>query len=330
MTTLKTLTLLTALTTLTACDRLVRDDVRAEHDDRLYRAAMDDYRSGRLDAALAGFAKAIKADPANASARFQQACLLQDAKRDFLGACCGYREYLLQEPTSDKAKLAKDRLATCERELAKTLAERYGVGVASAAAKAEADALRAELKETKALLASAEKSLAETQSRARALEGEKSRLLAAVRGDDAEGEAKPADLKDVRALLDDEDEDAAPPSFAASAKELDEKDEDAAPPSFAALAKDAGEDEESMAPPIAVGAKADGKAKDKAKDESKVKAKNARPATYVVEDGDTLYGISKRFYGTMSVWKKIRDANKALISSDNRPRAGDNLVLPEL
>ena len=313
MMTLKTLTLLTALTTLTACDRLVRDDVRAEHDDRLYRAAMDDYRSGRLDAALAGFAKAIKADPANASARFQQACLLQDAKRDFLGAYCGYREYLLQEPTSDKAKLAKDRLATCERELAKALAERYGVGVASAAATAEADALRAELKETKALLASAEKSLSETQAKAKALAEEKDRLLAAVKGDDGEENEKPVGLKDACALLDADDE------------------ESVASPSFASLVKDADKDEESVAPPV-VAAKADGKAKDKdkAKDKAKEKAKNARPATYMVEDGDTLYGISKRFYGTMSAWKKIRDANKALISSDNRLRAGDTLVLPEL
>ena len=52
------------------------------------------------------------------------------------------------------------------------------------------------------------------------------------------------------------------------------------------------------------------------------------PKTYVVEDGDTLYGVSKRFYGSIRPWKAIRDANKALISSDNRLKAGDTIVLP--
>ncbi len=65
---------------------------------------------------------------------------------------------------------------------------------------------------------------------------------------------------------------------------------------------------------------------------SSEKAKAAlpeRPKTYVVQEGDTLYGVAKRFYGTLTVWKQIRDANKAVISTDNRLRAGDTIVLPE-
>ena len=290
------LMLLTALTTLTACDRLAQADFRGEHDDRLYRAAMDDYRSGRLDAALSGFEKAIRADPANASARFQLACLLQDAKRDFVGAYCGYREYLMQEPTSDKAKLAKDRLATCEREVAKVLSERYSVGVASAAASAEVDALKGELKEMRARLEATEKSLAEAQAKAKTLAEEKNRLLFAMKNDDdADDKAQPVELKDVRAILDAEDEESlAPQPFVTTVK--NEKPEE----------------------------------KEHKSTEQKAPAVPTHPATYMVEDGDTLYGISKRFYGTMSAWKKIRDANKALISADNRLSAGDTLVLPEL
>lgn len=290
------LMLLTALTTLTACDRFAQADFRGEHDDRLYRAAMDDYRSGRLDAALSGFEKAIRADPANASARFQLACLLQDAKRDFVGAYCGYREYLMQEPTSDKAKLAKDRLATCEREVAKVLSERYSVGVASAAASAEVDALKGELKEMRARLEATEKSLTEAQAKAKTLAEEKNRLLFAMKNDDeADDKAQPVELKDVRAILDAEDEESlAPQPFVTTVK--NEKPEE----------------------------------KEQKSTEQKAPAVPTHPATYMVEDGDTLYGISKRFYGTMSAWKKIRDANKALISADNRLRAGDTLVLPEL
>ena len=63
--------------------------------------------------------------------------------------------------------------------------------------------------------------------------------------------------------------------------------------------------------------------------EKKEEAKGpTRPKTYVVEEGDTLYGVAKRFYGSIRSWKMIRDANKALISSDNRLKVGDTIVLP--
>ena len=49
---MKRLMALMALTVLTACDYSARKDIRSERDDRLYRAAMDDYRAGRMEAAL--------------------------------------------------------------------------------------------------------------------------------------------------------------------------------------------------------------------------------------------------------------------------------------
>ena len=58
------------------------------------------------------------------------------------------------------------------------------------------------------------------------------------------------------------------------------------------------------------------------------KPKIERPETYVVQEGDTLYRIAVRFYGKMSAWTEIRDANKAIISTDGRIRVGQKLVLP--
>ena len=87
---MKRLMALMALMTLTACDYAVRNDLRNEREDRVYREAMDDYRAGRMDAAIAGLEKAVRNDPSNASARFQLACLQQDLKKDFLSAYCGY------------------------------------------------------------------------------------------------------------------------------------------------------------------------------------------------------------------------------------------------
>ncbi|MBO7684125.1 MAG: LysM peptidoglycan-binding domain-containing protein [Kiritimatiellae bacterium] len=54
----------------------------------------------------------------------------------------------------------------------------------------------------------------------------------------------------------------------------------------------------------------------------------ARPPTYEVQEGDTLYKIAVRFYGSIRAWKLIRDANKALISTDGRVQAGETIRLP--
>ncbi|MBR3222406.1 MAG: LysM peptidoglycan-binding domain-containing protein [Kiritimatiellae bacterium] len=53
-----------------------------------------------------------------------------------------------------------------------------------------------------------------------------------------------------------------------------------------------------------------------------------RPPTYEVQEGDTLYKIAVRFYGSIRAWRMIRDANKTLISTDGRVQAGDTIRLP--
>lgn len=311
----KILTALTALTILTACDYADRRDVRNERDDRDYRAAMDDYRAGRIDAAIAGLEKAVRRDPGNASARFQLACLHQDAKHDFLAAYCGYREYLLQHPESDKAKLAKDRLAICEKELAKILSSKYGLNDAAAAGR-EIGAMRAKLADAEQRVAEAERNLGESQARVRALGQERDRLVKIVKGDEKEqaASAKPSALE-VRDLLEERDDDggAAVPKDEVARLKAEAADDLAASPAIlqpqlAATNK----------PPVA---RTEGPKKP-------AKEEVARPESYVVQEGDTLYGVAKRFYGSVSAWKRIRDANKAIISMDNRLRAGDTIVLP--
>lgn len=295
---MKRLMALLALTTLTACDYAARNDLRNEREDRVYREAMDDYRAGRMDAAVKGFEKAVRNDPSNASARFQLACLHQDLKKDFLSAYCGYREYLFQHPESDRAKLAKDRLVVCEKELAKVLAEKYGLNDAKSQ-ETELAALRAELKTYKDRVTAAEKNLGISQERVRALSAEKDRLVASIKGDEDAAEAD-SGKDELAAILKEKDL-------------LDEEDETSAGSSLIPVR----DTKASLKP----------EKKPVAEEKTPPKAPD-HPKTYVVEDGDTLYGISKRFYGSIQYWKQIREANKALISSDNRLRAGDTLVLP--
>ena len=284
-----------ALALLTACDYAVRSDIRAERADRDYRAAMDDYQAGRMDAAVGGFEKAVRKDPSNASARFQLACLQQDLKKDYLSAYCGYREFLLQQPECDRAKLARERLAMCEKEVARSLSSKYGLNAADALLK-ELEVVRAELKTSKERVAMAEKNLAGSQERIRTLSADRDRLLASIRGEDASEDTGPKAVLDEKALL-----------------EEDREDETSTVSSLIPARKPEQAAKGGVKKPEAP---------------SLEKKEPNRPKTYVVEDGDTLYGIAKRFYGSMRAWRAIREANKALISSDNRLRAGDTLVLP--
>ena len=316
---------LTALTSLTACD-YVRDrqELAQEREDGAYRSALADYRAGRLDAAAKGFAKAIRKSPANSAARFQYACLMQDTKKDYLEAYCAYREYLMHRPDSDKAQLAKDRLAICERELAREFAEKHQL-LGDGAFEKEVASLRKDLKAAETRAASAEKLLEEERARNRALEGEHERLVAAVKGTDAGESTARRTQVDVKTLLDEEDEESASRTDVTArevaALKAEEADETSDGPSL--LPKQTAED---VARRAAAQAAHDEEARAAAERAAAERAR--RPSTYVVQEGDTLYKIALRFYGRVSAWRQIRDVNKATISNDGRVKAGQTIALP--
>lgn len=301
-----------ALTILTACDYAVRNDIRSERDDRVYRAAMDDYRAGRMDAAIAGLEKAVRNDPSNASARFQLACLQQDLKKDFLSAYCGYHEFLIQQPECDRAKLARERLAVCEMEAARALASKYNLNSSDAVAR-ELDAVRAELKSTKARIPEIEKDLAASKDQVRTLSADRDRLRAVIRGEVGAEEEKPGAIVNEKDLLEEEDanEDDAELDALKEAARIEDGDETSTGSSLIPVHREKSESVVSVK-----------------KEKTPPKKGPDRPKTYIVEEGDTLYGVAKRFYGSIQAWKAIREANKALISTDNRLRAGDTIVLP--
>lgn len=77
-------------------------------------------------------------------------------------------------------------------------------------------------------------------------------------------------------------------------------------------------------------------AKNKATDEKPSNRRMAEKATlaraggqsYVVERGDTLFSISRKFYKSPSRWKEIRDANKGKIDSPSKLKPGQTLTIP--
>lgn len=314
---------LTILTSLTACDSASKRDLRQEREDGTYRAAMADYQAGRIDQAVAGFEKVLDADPGNASARFQLACIQQDLRHDYVAAYCGYREYLRQQPASDKAVLAKDRLALCEGELAKQLAEKYGLTKGDALAK-EAEAARKACRVAEAARIKLEQDLAESARRIAALEADRKRLVTMMKTDtDNESQKPTANVaRDVKSVLEEEDQ--------------DEGDRIRMSQDVAALRseeKSEMEEASSLLPEQAKDAKARRDAAQAAAKQEKAQKPaeplhEAKPETYVIQEGDTLIKIALRFYGTKSAWLRIRNANKAIITTDGRVRAGDEIRLP--
>jgi len=310
------------LTGLMACNQQTgRGDGRAERDDRFYRAAMDDYAAGRLDAAIIGLEKSVQKDPDNSRARFQLACLLQDHRKDYIGAFCSYREYLIQQPNSDKAHMAKDRMALCEKEVAKILAKKHGFSDGSAN-KSELEGLRVALAAEKEKLSEKDKEIAKIKEELNGAVARHDRLVKAMKGTGSSEDVKALPVSDqARALLDEGDNET---KFSKmddiSALRDEEKDELASGTSLLPERKPEDNEKRRLAD--------EEKKRQEMERRAKADAAPSHPDTYTVQEGDTLYHLASRFYGTMHAWKKIREANKALISSDGRLRAGDVIKLP--
>jgi TolA-binding protein len=304
-----------------SCDKMGREGAAsAERESPGYRAAMDDYRAGRLSRAADGFRKVCRENPANASARFQLACLLMDSLKDYAGAYCAFKEFVQQCPEGDKARLAKDRIVICEKELAKILASRFGFSAEGGIPVAEAEDMRKRLKDSEDAQAALKKSLEDAQKRNVELE-ESVKQLKSLIADAPDVDATPRDTSDIKALLEgDEDAAALPPKNDAAEviASFDADAEASMPFKQDQAAKDARDK-----------AKKDADEAEKAR-KAEAEALKARiPDTYVVQEGDTLYKIALKFYGKSSAWKLIREANRTVISNDGRIRAGQKLVMPK-
>ena len=62
---------------------------------------------------------------------------------------------------------------------------------------------------------------------------------------------------------------------------------------------------------------------------AKTKGPDTGRQTYVVQHGDTLASISRKFYKTSTRWKQILDANRDVINDPKKLAAGQTLVIPK-
>ena len=304
---------------------------QADRASRHYTAAMAELQAGRIDAAIKGFENVIREEPGNGNAHFQLAALLEDSKKDYLGAIVHYRLYLTIRPQSDKAAIAADRLKGCETRYAAILVEKAGV---ESQFSAELEKLQKEHSQCGRKMAKVSEQLDEANRKIAALEKNlavQKKMLEnaeAIRDDPTVAQTPKKRLRPTDTELLDDEDDGDRRISSSEIKKLramldeDEKNTPTHPPINVA---EAGGDELESAPPTA---STNAPSVSNPFVQKEKKPKRLIPETYTVEEGDTLMRISARFYGTNRKWREIREANKTIISSDGRVKTGQVIKLP--
>ena len=324
-----------------------------ERTSRYYKNAMDDLQAGHLEPAIKGFTSVLREEPGSYSAHFQLATLLQDVRKDYLSAISHYKAYLELRPASDKATVAQDRLKFCETMLQAQILRKAGGSASNKLAAdnekltKERDDLTAQVKKLEGELAKAKRDVTRLEAENAAKSRNIQRLSEAVEGSSA---ARTPSIKKALAEIGKLDEENERRRLRPTDAELLDSDDDNVPDlrnsaELKGIKDDLAKlDAETQDPPAAGGTStakpaAGGKKQPTATVGAGAmdqlfgakKGKNPttlRPETYTVQDGDTLFKISHRFYGSARKWRAIQEANRAIVPADGRVRAGQVLKLP--
>ena len=324
--------------------------------------AMEDYQAGRFDAAIAGFEHVLKSDPKDYLAHFQLATLLQEQRKDYLGAIVHFRLYLDLRPADDKTTLAADRIEECKNMLLGEQTRKKGGAPVQTASAAAAEKKRAEenvsLSREVARLREENKNLRYLMSklgeankgRAPALTAEVRKMLADLRVSDDEEPRKRSIIPTDKELLDDDGDDGplvsspevkdqiskvkredasgatSPARIVKPALPSDDLSGAARPPAIKKPPLIVDNSPEPDPKPVPGGAR--GGALDGLLGGGKKSSDAARPSVYVVQPGDNLMNIALRFYGSRSKWRDIQKANMTTIPADGRVKAGQTVKLP--
>lgn len=338
------------------CDRSIAYDYRNERSEKDYQNALKELDDGNVDKAIELLNSAIKASPGNASARFQLAILLEEKKKDYLGAYCCFVEYLRIAGDSDKSRLAREKTERCKQMLSadKNLGNNKALNKELESAYEERAKLEKQILEysrtqeadaakIKALERKVEQ-LSKLTDRLKGLgdidedepvrrrpvsvarmpsdEDAKSAAQNSVKPDDSEP-AKPSARDDSRKNLEDNEAEK-PLRLNPEAKALNDEEENSMKNGSSTVLPRPKPDPAGSAKTAEESASASGFYKKPAK------AENAqdRPEYYVVKEGEGLMQIAKRFYGDKGKWKKIREANKTVVGPKGQVKAGQRLRLP--
>ena len=316
-----------SLTLLAGCQRnTVAEQDAHDHESPLIRRALEREQIGDLDGAIQTYEEVLQENPRLISAHFHLALLLQDYRKDYMGAIYHYRQYERLRPDSEKKALLRDRTRVCQQLLVAQLLSNGDVAISRKQLElvAEIDKLNKRLSQTegeKATLVEQKDALDRLIAEQKAETDRLRRLLDRVTPASTPDEPRP---RSVLPRLDPGSSLLAQPPPRTPAPESTPSEVPATPP----VARPASVI--SAPPPPARPAESPATASDTdpATPTPAVGTVTAATRTYVVQPGDSVYRIAERVYGDPMQWKKIRDANKDRLGPDSQVRVGQVLVIP--
>ena len=309
---------------LTGCEpTTVAEQDGRDHESPLIRRALEREQVGDLDGAIQTYEEVLQESPKLISAHFHLALLLQDYRKDYMGAIYHYRQYERLRPNSEKKTLLRERTRICQQLLVAQLLSTGDVTVSRKQLElvTEIDKLNKRLSQVegeKAALVEQKTALDHQLLDQKAESDRLHRLLDRVIPASSSEEARP---RSVLPRLDPNSSAlATPPSHPAAVPEkadIPAATQPAAsqppviretpPPQPKPVEPAPATVAEHPAPPAPI---------------------TAATRTYVVQPGDSVYRIAERVYGDPMQWKKVRDANRERLGPDNQLRAGQVLVVP--
>jgi hypothetical protein len=317
------------LALLAGCQRAtVSEQDARDRESPLIRRALEREQIGDLDEAIQTYEEVLQESPKLVSAHFHLALLLQDYRKDYMGAIYHYRQYERLRPDSEKKALLQDRTRVCQQLLVAQLLSNGDVAISRKQLElmAEIDKLNKRLSQVEGEKAALmeqkdalERQLAEQTSETERLRRLLDRVIPAGSSEDAHPHS-------VLPRLD-------PTSFALAAPRTTPpptpipRVTPSDPGSEPAAIRPTAPRTATEPPPLL-------KSTDSVSTETEAAATRttapvtAATRTYVVQPGDSVYRIAERIYGDPEQWKKIRDANKDRLGPGNQVRAGQVLVIP--
>ena len=106
---------------LTSCGTDVHSADEQELDSPMMKQALDRESEGDNDAALALYSKVLDSDPRLARAHLNMAFLLDDQKKDYVGAIYHYQRYIELRPTTGKREMIENRIRMAKMEFAASM-----------------------------------------------------------------------------------------------------------------------------------------------------------------------------------------------------------------
>jgi LysM repeat protein len=280
----------------------------------LIRRALEFEQVGSLDDAIKAYEEVLLETPKLVSAHFHLALLLQDYRKDYMGAIYHYRQYEHLRPDSEKTALLRDRIRVCQQLLVAQLLSNGDLTVSRKQVElvGEIDALNKRLslaEGEKATLKEQRDSLERLLAEQRAECDRLRRLLDKIGPGSSDETPRPRSLLPRldpagAALLapPHAETNPPPPSRSSPSPTLPEPPKAGVP----ALINETDPATAHVPPPPV----------------------SSATRTYVVQPGDSVYRIAERVYGDSEQWKRIRDANKDRLGPGNQLRAGQVLVIP--